>query len=389
MSRNTPATSNAKPIEKGILIAVQSPVTSMQAEIDLEELESLLSTAGAITVDTFIQNLAHPNPKYYIGKGKLQEIAEYARKYEIDLVVIDDELSPSQIRNIENELKDIKVLTRVQLILQIFAQNAQTAQAKLQVDLALCQFLMPRLTNMWTHLSKQKGGIGMRGPGETEIETDRRALRNRINILQQKLKQIEQVHTTQRKSRGNKKRVALIGYTNVGKSTILNLITQSSVLAEDKLFATLDSTVRNVKWPLPNGHQYIELLLSDTVGFIRKLPTVLVESFKTTLSEAIEADILLHVVDVSNPHFENQILIVRETLIAIGAIDKKEILVFNKTDKFKESDSFYVGESGLTFEQFEKSWIAKENAPAVFISAAKNENIEKLKSVILTELYKN
>ena len=307
----------------------------------------------------------------------------------IDLVVLDDELSASQIRNLESELKDVKVLNRVQLILEIFSQNAKTAQAKLQVELALNQYLMPRLTNMWTHLSKQKGGIGMKGPGETEIETDRRALRNRITLLKEKLAHIQRIHTTQRKNRGNKKRVALIGYTNVGKSTILNLITRSSVLVEDKLFATLDSTVRSVKWPLDNGYQYVEILLSDTVGFIKKLPTILVESFKTTLSEAIEADLLLHVVDVSNPGFEDQIKIVRETLLAIGATDKKEILVFNKIDKFKGDDDFFVGESGMTIEQFENSWINKENAPAVFISASKNENVEKLKKVVLSELFKH
>jgi len=389
MPKSTKATPNAKPQEIGVLVGVQSPMTSKDINSDLDELESLLTTAGAKTVKRFTQNLAHPHPKYYVGKGKLQEIKEYVNENNIDLVVLDDELSASQIRNLETELKDVKVLNRVQLILEIFSQNAKTAQAKLQVELALNQYLMPRLTNMWTHLSKQKGGIGMKGPGETEIETDRRALRNRITLLKEKLSHIERIHNTQRKNRGQKKRVALIGYTNVGKSTILNLITRSSVLVEDKLFATLDSTVRSVKWPLENGYQYVEILLSDTVGFIKKLPTILVESFKTTLSEAIEADILLHVVDVSNPNFEEQIRIVRETLLAIGATDKKEILVFNKIDKFKDDDDFFVGESGLTIQQFENSWIGKENAPAVFISASNNENIEKLKSTVLHELYKH
>lgn len=389
MPKSTKATPNAKPQEIGVLVGVQSPMTSTDIDADLDELEALLSTAGAKTIKRFTQNLAHPHPKYYIGKGKLQEIKTYVNENNIDLVVLDDELSASQIRNLESELKDVKVLNRVQLILEIFSQNAKTAQAKLQVELALNQYLMPRLTNMWTHLSKQKGGIGMKGPGETEIETDRRALRNRITLLKEKLAHIQRIHTTQRKNRGNKKRVALIGYTNVGKSTILNLITRSSVLVEDKLFATLDSTVRSVKWPLDNGYQYVEILLSDTVGFIKKLPTILVESFKTTLSEAIEADLLLHVVDVSNPGFEDQIKIVRETLLAIGATDKKEILVFNKIDKFKGDDDFFVGESGMTIEQFENSWINKENAPAVFISASKNENVEKLKKVVLSELFKH
>jgi GTPase len=389
MPKSTKATPNAKPQEIGVLVGVQSPMTSTDIDADLDELEALLSTAGAKTIKRFTQNLAHPHPKYYIGKGKLQEIKTYVDENKIDLVVLDDELSASQIRNLESELKDVKVLNRVQLILEIFSQNAKTAQAKLQVELALNQYLMPRLTNMWTHLSKQKGGIGMKGPGETEIETDRRALRNRITLLKEKLAHIQRIHNTQRKNRGNKKRVALIGYTNVGKSTILNLITRSSVLVEDKLFATLDSTVRSVKWPLENGYQYVEILLSDTVGFIKKLPTILVESFKTTLSEAIEADLLLHVVDVSNPGFEDQIKIVRETLLAIGATDKKEILVFNKIDKFKGDDDFFVGESGMTIEQFENSWINKENAPAVFISASKNENMEKLKKVVLSELFKH
>ncbi len=389
MPKSTKATPNAKPQEIGVLVGVQSPMTSTDIDADLDELEALLSTAGAKTIKRFTQNLAHPHPKYYIGKGKLQEIKTYVNENNIDLVVLDDELSASQIRNLESELKDVKVLNRVQLILEIFSQNAKTAQAKLQVELALNQYLMPRLTNMWTHLSKQKGGIGMKGPGETEIETDRRALRYRITLLKEKLAHIQRIHNTQRKSRGHKKRVALIGYTNVGKSTILNLITRSSVLVEDKLFATLDSTVRSVKWPLENGYQYVEILLSDTVGFIKKLPTILVESFKTTLSEAIEADLLLHVVDVSNPGFEDQIKIVRETLLAIGATDKKEMLVFNKIDKFKGDDDFFVGESGMTIEQFENSWINKENAPAVFISASKNENMEKLKKAVLSELFKH
>jgi GTP-binding protein HflX len=389
MSKSTEAKLNAKPQEVAVLVGVQSSVTSMDIHADLDELQSLLETAGARATKRFTQNLAHPHPKYYVGKGKLEEIKAYVLEHEIDIVAIDDELTSSQIRNLEDALTDVKVINRVQLILEIFSQNARTAQSKLQVELALCQYLMPRLTNMWTHLSKQKGGIGMKGPGETEIETDRRGLRNRIDVLKEKLHHIERIQSTQGKNRQQKKRVALIGYTNVGKSTILNLLTNSDVLVENKLFATLDSTVRSVKWPLANGYQYIELLLSDTVGFIKKLPTILVESFKTTLVEAIEADLLLHVVDVSNPNFEEQIQTVRETLMAIGATDKKEILVFNKIDKFKETDEFFVGNSGLTLEQFEKSWIYKANAPAVFISATNSENIEKLKSLVLNELFKN
>jgi len=276
------------------------------------------------------------------------------------------------------------------LILDIFAKNAQTAQAKTQVELAQSVFLLPRLTGMWTHLSKQKGGIGMKGPGETEIETDRRTLRAKITLLKERLLHIEKIGITQRASREGALRAALVGYTNVGKSTIMNLLSRSDVLVEDKFFATLDSTVRKIVLPNPSEEgQNVPILLSDTVGFIRKLPTLLVESFKSTLAEALEADLLIHVVDISNPNYEKQMQSVKETLHSIGASDKPELIVFNKVDAFKgHDDDFFVGTTGLTIEQFEKSWMAKENAPAVFISATNKTNVDRLRDSVVTELLK-
>lgn len=379
----------AKAEESAILIAVETPFQELSSQEYLDELDQLVRTAGATPKKRFIQKLDHPNPKSYVGKGKLEEIQAYVAEHEIDIAVLDDELSPAQIRNLETDLKNVKVLTRTHLILDIFAKNAQTAQAKTQVELAQSIYLLPRLTGMWTHLSKQKGGIGMKGPGETEIETDRRALRNKISKLRERLEHIEKIGQTQRASRKGEHRVALVGYTNVGKSTIMNLLSKSDVLVENKLFATLDSTVRKV---VLNDEREefgkpVPVLLSDTVGFIRKLPTQLVESFKSTLAEALEADLLIHVVDISNPLYESQMLSVKETLHSIGASNKPELIVFNKMDAFHgKDDDFYVGQTDMNIAQFEDSWIAKENAPAVFISAAHKENVDTLRQRVVEML---
>ena len=376
-------------IETAILVGVNTPKQTMPIEETLDELEQLVYTSGAVTKKRFIQNLEHPQPKTYVGKGKLEEIKLYVEKNKIDLIIFDDELTPAQVRNIETEIENTKILSRTHLILDIFANNAKTAQVKTQVELAQSIFMLPRLTGMWTHLSKQKGGIGMKGPGEKEIETDRRVLRDKISLLKTRLTEIEKVGFTQRKSRDGVFRCALVGYTNVGKSTIMNLMSRSDVLVENKLFATLDATVRKVVIPNPDGMgDMIPLLLSDTVGFIRKLPTLLIESFKSTLAEAMETDLLIHVVDISNPAFEQQMMSVKEILHEIGAGSKPELIVFNKVDAFQESDDdeFFVGSTGMTIEQFEKSWIAKEIAPAVFISAHNNWNIEKLRATIFDML---
>lgn len=378
--------SNADHTETAIVVGVNTPQQAIPIGETLAELEQLILTTGAISKKRFTQNLEHPQPKTYVGKGKLEEIKQYVIKHKIDLVIFDDELTPAQVRNIETELENTKILSRTHLILDIFAKNAKTAQAKTQVELAQSIFMLPRLTGMWTHLSKQKGGIGMKGPGEKEIETDRRVLRDKIALLKTKLQDIEKIGFTQRKSRDGVFRCALVGYTNVGKSTVMNLLSRSDVLVENKLFATLDATVRKVVIPHPdNQGGMTPLLLSDTVGFIRKLPTLLIESFKSTLAEAIETDLLIHVVDISNPAFEQQMMSVKETLHEIGASNKPELIVFNKIDAFKEpeEDDFFVGSTGLTLEQFEKSWIAKENSPAVFISAQNNINIEKLRNTIV------
>ncbi len=381
--------STANHTETAIVVGVNTPQQAIPIEESLSELEQLVLTSGAESKKRFIQNLEHPQPKTYVGKGKLEEIKQYVIKHKIDLVIFDDELTPAQVRNIETEMENAKILSRTHLILDIFANNAKTAQAKTQVELAQSIFMLPRLTGMWTHLSKQKGGIGMKGPGEKEIETDRRVLRDKIALLKTKLQDIEKIGFTQRKSRDGVFRCALVGYTNVGKSTVMNLLSRSDVLVENKLFATLDATVRKVVIPHPdNQGGMIPLLLSDTVGFIRKLPTLLIESFKSTLAEAMETDLLIHVVDISNPAFEQQMMSVKEILYEIGASNKPELIVFNKIDAFKEpeEDDFFVGSTGLTLEQFEKSWIAKENAPAVFISAQNNTNIEKLRTTIVEML---
>ena len=381
---------NEKPQEIAIVVGVQSQRQELPVDEYLDELEQLVYTSGAKSIKRFTQKLEHPHAKTYVGKGKMQEIAEYCKNNKVDIAIFDDELSPAQVRNLEKEIIDVKVLTRTHLILDIFAKNAQTAQAKTQVELAQSVFLLPRLTGMWTHLSKQKGGIGMKGPGETEIETDRRTLRAKITLLKERLLHIEKIGITQRASREGALRAALVGYTNVGKSTIMNLLSRSEVLVEDKFFATLDSTVRKIVLPNPAVEgENVPILLSDTVGFIRKLPTLLVESFKSTLAEALEADLLIHVVDISNPNYEKQMQSVKETLHSIGASDKPELIVFNKVDAFKgHDDDFFVGTTGLTIEQFEKSWMAKENAPAVFISATNKTNVDRLRDSVVTELLK-
>lgn len=376
--------------ETAIIVGVNTPKQAIPIEESLAELEQLVYTSGATSQKKFIQNLEHPEPKTYVGKGKLNEIKEYVEKHKIDLIIFDDELTPAQVRNIETEIPDTKILSRTHLILDIFANNAKTAQAKTQVELAQSIFMLPRLTGMWTHLSKQKGGIGMKGPGEKEIETDRRVLRDKIALLKSKLQDIEKIGFTQRKSRDGVFRCALVGYTNVGKSTVMNMLSRSDVLVENKLFATLDATVRKVVIANPDPDkigQMVSMLLSDTVGFIRKLPTLLIESFKSTLAEAMETDLLIHVVDISNPAFEQQMMSVKEILHEIGAGNKPELIVFNKIDAFQNTeDDFFVGQTGLTVEQFEKSWIAKDNSPAVFISAQNNINIEKLKTTIVQML---
>ncbi|MCA0427285.1 MAG: GTPase HflX [Bacteroidetes bacterium] len=370
----------AKPAEYAVLVGVISAMQrSEQAEEYLDELEFLALTAGAEVKNRYLQRLHHPHPRTYIGEGKLEEIAGYVAAHEIDMVIFDDELSPSQLRNLEQILK-VKILDRSNLILDIFASRARTAQARYQVELAQAQYLLPRLTRMWTHLSKQKGGIGMKGPGETEIETDRRALRNKIDKLKERLALIDKQALTQRRNRDNKPRVALVGYTNVGKSTLMNLISKSEVFAENKLFATLDSTVRKVDWP------GLSFLLTDTVGFIRKLPHQLVECFKSTLDEIREADALLHVVDISHPGFEEQIRVVNETLKEIGARNKPVLLVFNKMDALKEPfilEGEDVQNSDAYLNRLKNSYIARENGQVVFISAGKKLNIEELREKIV------
>lgn len=347
----------------------------------LEELEFLAETYGVETRKWFTQKLEKPDKATFIGKGKTQEIAAFIKENNIDVVIFDDELSPSQQRNLEKELGK-KILDRTTLILEIFSQRAQTAHAKTQVQLAQYQYLLPRLTGMWTHLERQRGGTGTRGgAGEKEIETDRRIVRDKIAALKEQLLTIDKQMATQRKSRGEMIRVALVGYTNVGKSTIMNLMSKSHVFAENKLFATLDTTVRKVT--IDN----LFFLLSDTVGFIRKLPTQLVESFKSTLDEVREADILLHVVDISHPHFEDHINVVRETLKEIGAGDKPTLLIFNKIDAFTyekkdEDDLTPITKRNLSMDDLKKTWMGALNSPCIFISAQNKINVDELKSTV-------
>ena len=347
----------------------------------LEELKFLIDTWGAITLKSFVQKMAKPDSKHFVGTGKLQEIKNYVKEFAIDMVVFDDDLSPSQLRNIEKIL-EVKVLDRSDLIIDIFAARAQTAHAKTQVELALYQHILPRLTGMWTHLERQRGGTGTRGgAGEKEIETDRRIVRDKITLLKEKLKEIDKQMATQRKSRAEMIRVALVGYTNVGKSTIMNLLSKSEVFAENKLFATLDTTVRKVV--IDN----LPFLLSDTVGFIRKLPTHLIESFKSTLDEVREADILIHVVDISHHNFEEHINVVNQTLQGIGASDKKTILVFNKIDAFSfvqkdEDDLTPIKRENLSLQELQKTWMNKNNSPCIFISATNKDNVDSFRALI-------
>lgn len=350
----------------------------------LDELAFLAETAGAIPVIRFTQKLDRPDSKTFIGSGKLNEIIEYIKENEIDLLIFDDELSPSQQRNLE-KVAGCKVMDRNTLILDIFAGRARTSHARTQVELAQYQYILPRLTRMWTHLERQKGGIGMRGPGESQIETDRRIIKDKIALLKERLHHIDKQMFTQRKNRGELIRVALVGYTNVGKSTIMNVISKSEVFAENKLFATLDTTVRKVVL------DQIPFLLSDTVGFIRKLPTQLIESFKSTLDEVREADILIHVVDISHPSFEDHIRAVNETLKDIESLDKPTIMVFNKIDAFtyvekEESDLTPVTRENLSLEDWKRSWMARHNDPSIFISAVEKQNIDKFRKLLVDQV---
>ncbi len=365
--------------EKAVLVGV---ITARQDEEKvhdyLDELEFLLDTAGAIPDKRFVQKLSMPDSRTFVGSGKLAEIAEYVKAANIDIVVFDDELSGSQTRNIEKEL-GCRILDRPLLILDIFAKRARTTTAKTQVELAQYQYLLPRLTRLWTHLEKQRGGIGMRGPGEKEIETDRRIIRDKITLLKEKLKDIDKQKITQRKNREELIRVALVGYTNAGKSTTMNLLSKSDVFAENKLFATLDTTVRKVV--IGN----LPFLLTDTVGFIRKLPHSLVESFKSTLDEVREADLLIHIVDISHSSFEEQLEVAQQTLAEIGCADKPTIMVFNKIDAYShvEKDPFDLApptKENLSLEDLQNTWMAKANSPCLFISARQKVKWKNLKN---------
>ncbi len=370
-----------KKTEKAILVGValqSKDVTYNQMCEYLDELSFLAETAGAETVKIFTQNLDKPVHATFIGKGKLEEIQAYIEEHETDMIIFDDELSPTQLRNIEGMFKGIKVLDRTNLILDIFASRARTAHAKTQVELAQYQYLLPRLTGMWTHLERQKGGIGLRGPGETEIETDRRIIRDKITRLKEELSKIDRQKMIQRKNRGKLVRVALVGYTNVGKSTLMNLLSKSEVFAENKLFATLDTTVRKI------AIKNVPLLLADTVGFIRKLPHHLIESFKSTLDEVREADVILHIVDISHPQFEDQMRVVNETLAELLKDPKPTITVFNKIDAFRyvkkdDDDLTPILRENYSLDDLKQMWMSKQGGETVYISAAKKENIDELK----------
>lgn len=372
--------------DKAILVALVNREQTEEVVVEyLDELAFLAETLGLNVVKSFTQKMEKPDVRSFVGKGKLEEIQTYIKAEEIPVVIFDDDLSPSQLRNLEKELQ-VKIYDRSLLILDIFLQRAQTAQAKTQVELARSTYLLPRLTRMWTHLERQRGGTGTRGgAGEKEIETDRRAIRNQISVLKGKLEKIEKQNAVQRKSRGTIVRVALVGYTNVGKSTLMRLMTKADVLAENKLFATVDSTVRKVVL------DQIPFLLSDTVGFIRKLPTHLIESFKSTLAEVLESDILLHVVDVSHPNFEDQMATVNQTLIDIGATDKPTILVFNKIDQLKIIDEELRQEMDNpppTLDELKRTYIGKGEDSSVFISATNKTNIEEFKEVLMEKVKK-
>jgi GTP-binding protein HflX len=377
-----------KPLERAILIGILYPgQDEREADDYLEELAFLTETAGADPVKKFIQRLDMPNPRTFVGSGKIEEIGLFTKENNIDIAIFDDELSPSQLRNIEKTL-GCRILDRTNLILDIFARRARTSHARTQVELAQYQYLLPRLAGMWTHLERQRGGIGLRGPGETEIETDRRIIRDKISLLKTQLKKIDTQMATQRKSRGKMVRVALVGYTNVGKSTIMNILSKSDVFAENKLFATLDTTVRKVVV----GN--LPFLLSDTVGFIRKLPHDLVESFKSTLDEVRESDLLVHVVDVSHANFEDQIRVVDDTLREIGSSGKPQILIFNKIDAFSFvlKDAFDLTPAqreNYSLSDLKKSWMASDkNHKTVFISAKTKENVEELRNLLYEEVKK-
>ena len=374
--------------ERAILIGLIYPGQDEHQAIEyLDELSFLTDTAGAEPVDRFLQRLPLPDPKTFVGSGKITEIAAYVSANKISVAIFDDELTPAQLRNIENAL-GCRVLDRTNLILDIFAGRARTSHARTQVELAQYKYLLPRLTRMWTHLERQRGGIGLRGPGETEIETDRRIIRDKIALLKEQLKKIDKQMSTQRKNRGKMVRVALVGYTNVGKSTIMNLLSKSDLFAENKLFATLDTTVRKVV--IGN----LPFLLSDTVGFIRKLPHDLVESFRSTLDEVRESDLLLHVVDISHPGFVEQIKVVDETLKELNSGGKPMIIVFNKIDSFtysaKDDDDLTpVLKENYSLDDLKKTWMASDkNHKTVFISAKRKENIDEFQKLLYNEVKK-
>ena len=374
-------------MEKAVLIGLISPdVTQEQAYEYLDELAFLAKTAGAEPIRNFTQKLKHPDNKTFLGKGKIEEVRLFAEENDIKLIIFDDDLNPSQIRNIEKLFgEETKILDRSNLILDIFASRAQTAQARTQVELAQYQYLLPRLTRMWTHLERQKGGIGMRGPGETQIETDRRIINDKIALLKKKLVKIDKQSTTRRKGREHLIRVALIGYTNAGKSTLMNKLAKSEVFAENKLFATLDTTVRKVV--IGN----LPFLLTDTVGFIRKLPHQLVESFKSTLDEVREADLLIHLVDIASPYFEDHIEVVNQTLAELKVGNKPTLLVFNKIDAYtfvekEEDDLTPATKENLSLEDLEKTWMAKMEGNAMFISALKKTHFDELKDEMYSRI---
>ena len=374
-------------MEKAVLIGlITADVTKEQAYEYLDELAFLAETAGAKPVRNFTQKLPHADNKTFLGKGKIEEVRLFAEENEIKLIIFDDDLNPSQIRNIEKIFgEETKVLDRSNLILDIFASRAQTAQARTQVELAQYQYLLPRLTRMWTHLERQKGGIGMRGPGETQIETDRRIIKDKIALLQKKLEKIDKQSLTRRKGRQGMIRVALVGYTNAGKSTLMNVLAKSDIFSENKLFATLDTTVRKVV--IGN----LPFLLTDTVGFIRKLPHQLVESFKSTLDEVRESDFLVHVVDIANPNFEDQIEVVNKTIIELGITEKPILIVFNKIDAYtftpkEEDDLTPILPENISLEELRKTWMAKSNGESMFISALNKTHLTDLKDVLYDKI---
>jgi GTP-binding protein HflX len=377
-----------KPRERAILIGIiNKGQDESEVEEFLDELSFLTETAGAETIKRFTQKQDVPNPRTFVGSGKIKELALFVSENKIDIAIFDDELTPSQLRNVEGIL-NCRILDRTNLILDIFAHRARTSHARTQVELAQYQYLLPRLTGMWTHLERQRGGIGLRGPGETEIETDRRVIRDRISLLKEQLKKIDVQMTTQRKNRGKMIRVSLVGYTNVGKSTIMNLLSKSDVFAEDKLFATLDTTVRKVVI------ENLPFLLSDTVGFIRKLPTDLIESFKSTLDEVRESDLLVHIVDISHPVFEEQIKVVNDTLKDLSVSEKPLIIVFNKIDAFSynvkdEDDLTPVLKDNYSLTDLKKTWMSVDKHHlTTFISARTKENVEELKKLLYEEVKK-